>query len=79
MENLEIGQLKKISELNNESFYIPAYQRGYKWDSVQVQELLDDIDVQRRYLAPCEMRLVAVNKKANEQFTIETFEVCYEE
>lgn len=35
--------LKPISELLNESFFIPAYQRGYRWTKRQVTELLDDI------------------------------------
>lgn len=35
--------LKPISELLDKSFYIPAYQRGYRWTKRQVTELLDDI------------------------------------
>lgn len=35
--------LKNIYELLGESFYIPAYQRGYRWSDIQVTELLDDI------------------------------------
>ncbi len=35
--------LKPISELLNESFFIPAYQRGYRWSKRQVIELLEDI------------------------------------
>lgn len=35
--------LKPISDLLTESFYIPAYQRGYRWTKRQVVELLDDI------------------------------------
>lgn len=35
--------LKPISELLEESFYIPAYQRGYRWTERQVTELLEDI------------------------------------
>jgi hypothetical protein len=35
--------LKPISALLDESFYIPAYQRGYRWSERQVTELLDDI------------------------------------
>lgn len=34
--------LKPIYELLGEAFYIPAYQRGYRWKS-QVKDLLDDI------------------------------------
>lgn len=36
-------QLRSVSELMNESFFIPAYQRGYRWTSRQVTELLDDV------------------------------------
>lgn len=35
--------LKNIYELLGEAFYIPAYQRGYRWTALQVKELLDDI------------------------------------
>jgi|LSQX01.1.fsa_nt_gb uncharacterized protein with ParB-like and HNH nuclease domain len=35
--------LKNIYELLGENFYIPAYQRGYRWSAIQVRELLDDI------------------------------------
>lgn len=35
--------LKPITELLKEKFFIPAYQRGYRWSSVEVTNLLDDI------------------------------------
>lgn len=35
--------MKPINSLLNESFYIPAYQRGYRWTEQQVQDLLEDI------------------------------------
>lgn len=36
---------KTISELCNHEyvFHMPTYQRGYRWDSMQVQNLLDDV------------------------------------
>lgn len=36
---------KSIGEIMQESvhFWIPSYQRGYRWTSVQVSELLDDV------------------------------------
>lgn len=34
---------KCISDLANYQFYIPPYQRGYRWDIQQVRELLDDL------------------------------------
>ena len=35
--------LKPINDLLGESFFIPAYQRGYRWTARQVTELLDDL------------------------------------
>lgn len=36
--------LKTVNELlETASFFIPSYQRGYRWDKQQVQNLLDDI------------------------------------
>lgn len=45
----EVLKLKSIYELlydekgNTESFFIPSYQRGYRWTKQQVVELLEDI------------------------------------
>ncbi len=36
-------ELKSISELLGMSFYIPSYQRGYRWTEQQVNDLLNDI------------------------------------
>lgn len=35
--------LKPINDLLGESFYIPAYQRGYRWNEQQVVDLLEDV------------------------------------
>jgi uncharacterized protein with ParB-like and HNH nuclease domain len=35
--------LKSINQLIGERFYIPSYQRGYRWTETQVKELLNDI------------------------------------
>lgn len=41
--------LKSVNELRVDAseaslrFFIPAYQRGYRWSSIQVEQLLDDI------------------------------------
>lgn len=46
-ENIENPnfRLKAIAELldGNHHFYIPSYQRGYRWDKKQVEDLLKDI------------------------------------
>jgi len=39
-ENLK---LKPISEILEYDFFIPSYQRGYRWDTRQVEDLLEDI------------------------------------
>lgn len=38
-----IIQLKTITELLGMNFYIPEYQRGYRWTKQNVTQLLDDI------------------------------------
>lgn len=47
IENIENPnfRLKAIAELldGNHHFYIPSYQRGYRWDKNQVEDLLKDI------------------------------------
>lgn len=42
MEN--ILELKTLNELNQFSFFIPSYQRGYKWTHKEVEDLLNDIN-----------------------------------
>lgn len=36
--------LKTVNELLQFSFYIPSYQRGYRWTKQEVTDLLNDID-----------------------------------
>ncbi|MCM1307198.1 MAG: DUF262 domain-containing protein [Butyrivibrio sp.] len=36
-------KLKALGELSQYSFYIPAYQRGYRWTEQEVKDLLNDI------------------------------------
>ena len=36
--------LKKINDLRGLNFYIPSYQRGYRWGIKEVTDLLNDID-----------------------------------
>jgi uncharacterized protein with ParB-like and HNH nuclease domain len=35
--------LKPINDLLGKKFFIPSYQRGYRWDTQQVEDLLNDI------------------------------------
>lgn len=36
-------ELKSVNELIGMKFFIPSYQRGYRWTDLQVKDLLDDI------------------------------------
>ena len=36
--------LKKIADLKDEAFFVPQYQRGYRWTPQQVTELLNDLN-----------------------------------
>lgn len=36
--------LKTVTELCGMNFYIPNYQRGYRWTKQQVKDLLNDIN-----------------------------------
>ena len=36
-------ELKSVAELQKLAFYIPDYQRGYRWTQRQVEDLLNDI------------------------------------
>ncbi|GAA4292617.1 DUF262 domain-containing protein [Aestuariibaculum suncheonense] len=42
MEN--ILELKTVNELTQYDFFIPSYQRGYKWTEKEVKDLLNDIN-----------------------------------
>ena len=42
MDNQKL-ELKSISEILGMNFFIPSYQRGYRWEDRQVQDLLNDI------------------------------------
>ena len=43
MDNKNVLYLKSISDLLDYKFYIPDYQRGYRWTSTQVIQLLEDV------------------------------------
>lgn len=43
MDNLTLTE-KTIGELLEYNFFIPSYQRGYRWKEQQVEDLLNDID-----------------------------------
>lgn len=36
-------ELKSVNELLGMKFFIPSYQRGYRWTELQIGNLLNDI------------------------------------
>jgi hypothetical protein len=36
--------LRTVQSLSEEHFYVPKYQRGYRWTQKQVEDLLNDVD-----------------------------------
>ena len=44
MEESNNIELKSVEELKGYNFFIPDYQRGYRWTPQHVQDLLNDID-----------------------------------
>lgn len=43
MKENKIG-LKSVCELNGMKFFIPSYQRGYRWTERQVEDLFDVVN-----------------------------------
>ena len=41
--NANVMELRAIPELLDKCYFIPEYQRGYRWESKQVNRLLDDL------------------------------------
>ncbi|WP_294789481.1 DUF262 domain-containing protein, partial [Prevotella sp.] len=37
-------ELKSVCDLLGLKFFIPSYQRGYRWNDQQVEDLLNDIN-----------------------------------
>ena len=48
-ENTNIIKRLAIPELMGKNFFIPDYQRGYRWDKLQIFQLISDIDLFRKY------------------------------
>lgn len=63
-------ELKSIAELQDLAFFIPDYQRGYRWTQQQVEDLLNDIlEFSQKENAGiyCLQPLVVVRKSSDEQ------------
>ena len=44
MEDKSSLEIRNIQELLDMRFFIPSYQRGYRWTIQQVKDLLEDIE-----------------------------------
>jgi hypothetical protein len=72
-----ILELKTINELQQFNFYIPSYQRGYRWSINEVKDLLNDIsDFTPRVIEDSDektwycLQPIVVKKKENEQYEV---------
>lgn len=76
MEN--ILELRTINELQNYNFFIPSYQRGYRWSEKEVVELLNDVsDFKPRIINDDEdqkswycLQPIVVKEKENNSFEV---------
>ena len=81
-------ELLAINQLYNKQFFIPHYQRGYRWTDSQVTQLLDDIDSfipkeipgkpgEKSFycLQPVAVKLLAAEEKEEHNLEGEWFEV----
>ena len=37
-------ELRSVFEILGMNFFVPGYQRGYRWTEQQVRDLLNDVD-----------------------------------
>lgn len=72
-----ILELKTVNELLNYDFFIPSYQRGYRWNSKEVIDLLNDIsEFKPKQVEETDektwycLQPIVVQKKENEQFEV---------
>ena len=65
--------VKPVYDLREHTFHVPPYQRGYRWDSTQVVDLLNDLkkyalqiarDTQTAPAYYCLQPLVVVNNNS---------------
>lgn len=70
--------LLSIKDLKDYSFFIPRYQRGYRWDSTQVKDLIEDIqefiDKEKKGIY-CVQPLVVQQRMVNENGRNKVWEV----
>ena len=43
LRSINYLELLAIPELCNKNFFIPDYQRGYRWGEIQIRQMLEDI------------------------------------
>ena len=50
-------ETKGVLEIKG-NFFVPDYQRGYRWGENEVKQLLDDIDENRKKMRKKEDRII---------------------
>lgn len=68
--------MKSVQELLQMKFFIPQYQRGYRWTTQQVQDLLDDVSKEKTKgefycLQPLVVREMTAEDKARTSLSLE--------
>ena len=43
MNEKRVLEIKHVADLLDMHFHIPCYQRGYRWESKHIEDLLDDL------------------------------------
>lgn len=77
--DLPIWELLHNSQYSGKNFFIPSFQRGYRWESKQVTDLLQDLEEfvasaeNNYYLQPLVVRPKIV-KKGQEQLVWEVLD-----
>lgn len=67
-------ELRPIKEIENYNFFVDDYQRGYKWTSLQVHDLLNDIDeFDKKQGIYCLQPVVAKERSSAEEIINEIF------
>ena len=74
LETTNILDLFAIPDLNNKNFFIPDYQRGYRWGKAQISQLLEDLytyfsDNNSKGSFYC-LQPIVVKEMASEQVTL---------
>ena len=69
-------ELKAVKDLFGQQFFIPSYQRGYRWGATQIKELLEDLytfkkeDKEGNKLIYCLQPIIVKKKKYSDKWEL---------